>query len=53
MSKMVKIIHPVAGALSAYKKAIDTGNDSYGAQGEAEKYLKAPSRDINVLWPVP
>ena len=40
-------------AVSAYQKAVDTGNDSYGAQAEAEKYLKEPFRGTNLLWPTP
>jgi tetratricopeptide (TPR) repeat protein len=31
-------------AVTEYQKAINTGDDSYGAQAEAEKYLKEPYR---------
>jgi hypothetical protein len=31
-------------AVSEYQKAINTGDDAYGAQGEAEKYAKDPYR---------
>src|SRR5215471_9764944 len=31
-------------AVTEYQKAINTGDDSYGAQGEAEKYAKEPYR---------
>jgi tetratricopeptide (TPR) repeat protein len=31
-------------ATTEYQKAINTGDDSYGAQGEAEKLLKEPFR---------
>jgi tetratricopeptide (TPR) repeat protein len=40
-------------AVLAYQKAVDTHNDSYGAQVEAEKYLKEPFRGINFFWPAP
>lgn len=31
-------------AVTEYQKAINTGDDSYGAQAEAGKYLKEPYR---------
>ena len=31
-------------AVTEYQKAINTGDDSYGAQAEAAKYLKEPYR---------
>jgi aminopeptidase N len=31
-------------AVTEYQKAVNTGDDSYGAQGEATKYLKEPFR---------
>jgi aminopeptidase N len=31
-------------AVTEYQKAANTGDDAYGAQGEAEKYLKEPFR---------
>ncbi len=31
-------------ALGEYQKAVNTGDDSYGAQGEAQKYLQEPFR---------
>jgi tetratricopeptide (TPR) repeat protein len=31
-------------AVTEYQKAVNTGDDSYGAQGEAEKYTKEPFR---------
>ena len=31
-------------AVTEYQKAANTGDDSYGAQGEAEKYVKEPFR---------
>jgi tetratricopeptide (TPR) repeat protein len=34
-------------AVSEYQKAVNTGDDSYGAQGEAGKYLKEPFRRGN------
>src|SRR5262245_31034874 len=40
-------------AVLAYQKAVDTHNDSYGAQVEAEKYLKEPFRGTNLFWPAP
>jgi tetratricopeptide (TPR) repeat protein len=40
-------------AVEAYQKAVDTGNDSYGAQVEAEKYLKEPFRGTSLFWPAP
>jgi len=34
-------------AVTEYQKAVNTGDDSYGAQGEAEKYTKEPFRRGN------
>jgi aminopeptidase N len=34
-------------AVGEYQKAVNTGDDSYGAQAEAEKYLKEPFRRGN------
>jgi len=34
-------------AVTEYQKAVNTGDDSYGAQGEAEKYNKEPFRRGN------
>ena len=31
-------------AVTEYQKAVNTGDDSYGAQTEAEKYMKEPFR---------
>jgi tetratricopeptide (TPR) repeat protein len=34
-------------AVTEYQKAVNSGDDSYGAQGEAQKYLKEPFRRGN------
>jgi tetratricopeptide (TPR) repeat protein len=38
-------------ALTAYRKAIDTADDSFGAQDEAKKYLKQPFEGRTLSWP--
>jgi tetratricopeptide (TPR) repeat protein len=38
-------------AVTAYHKAIDTGDDAFGAQAEAKKYLSEPFKGRAVTWP--
>ena len=52
MGKILDLRGQRQRAVSAYQKAVDTGNDSYGAQAEAEKYLKEPFGGTNP-WPTP
>ena len=53
MGKILDLRGQRQRAVSEYQKAVDTGNDSYGAQVEAEKYLKEPFRGTNLFWPAP
>jgi len=53
MGKILDLRGQRERAVAAYQKAVDTGNDSYGAQVEAEKYLKEPFRGTNLFWPAP
>jgi tetratricopeptide (TPR) repeat protein len=38
-------------AVTAYHKAMDTRDDTFGAQAEAKKYLLEPFKGHAVIWP--
>jgi tetratricopeptide (TPR) repeat protein len=44
MGKILDIRGDRVRAVQSYNKAVNTGDDAYGAQAEAQKYIKAPYR---------
>jgi tetratricopeptide (TPR) repeat protein len=40
-------------AIPMYQGAVDTGDDSFGAQAEAKKCLNKPCEEHRIVWPSP